>query len=76
MNYILSPCGTSLITNQANKDEHRLIFKHANKKYRKEISEDDRKKLQLLLNNVESSLKNAKNEDAVKMSAELNGIIK
>jgi len=74
--YILSPCGTSLLTNQADKDERGLIFKYANKKNRDEIVENDRNKLENLIVKVSDSLKTTDNENAMKMSAELNGIIK
>lgn len=73
--YILSPCGTSLLTNKANQDERKLVFKYANKKQADEIPSDDKQKLQNLIDRALCSLKEASNEDAKKMSAELNGII-
>ena len=41
--YILSPCGTSLLTNQADRAEREIVFKYANKKDKNEIPENDRK---------------------------------
>jgi putative CRISPR-associated protein (TIGR02619 family) len=74
--YILSPCGTSLLTNQADQNERGLVFKYANKKKKEEIAKNDRNKLEKLIKKVSDSLKTANNEKASKMSAELNGIIK
>lgn len=75
--YILSPCGTSLLTNQASdKDIKSLIFKHANEKDKENIAEDDRLILSNLINSISAKIGNASYEEAQAMSAELNGIIK
>jgi putative CRISPR-associated protein (TIGR02619 family) len=76
MKYILSPCGTSLLTNQADPNERKLVFQYANKKTSDLITDDDRKKLIALISKVSELLKKADCEQAAKMSAELNGIIK
>ena len=73
--YILSPCGTSLLTNRADRDERVVVFKHANKKNKEEIEKEDREKLESLIKKVSNSLANADNTEAKRMSAELNGII-
>ncbi len=75
MKYILSPCGTSLLTNKANTDERSLVFKYANEKRKEDIPKKDRIKLEKLINNVSNSLQKANNQEARRMSAELNGII-
>ncbi len=75
MKFILSPCGTSLLTNKASGDERCLVFKYANNKNREDIPEPDRTKLENLINNVSKFLKQANVQEASKMSAELNGII-
>ncbi len=75
MQYILSPCGTSLLTNEADKDERSLVFKYANKKHKEDIPDEDRAKLESLISKVSAPLQNAGNRKAMKMSAELNGII-
>ena len=74
--YILSPCGTSLLTNHAKNDQRKLVFTHANAKSKDEVPRDDKVKLETLINNVSSAIDNAGYEEIKKMSAELNGIIK
>jgi putative CRISPR-associated protein (TIGR02619 family) len=76
MQFILSPCGTSLLTNQASETERKLVGKYANTKSEDQISEEDRKILQSRINNVKDQLENADLDLATRMSAELNGIIK
>ena len=75
MKYILSPCGTSLLTNKAEQSERSLVFKYANKKCKDDIPEADRAILQSLITKVSELLKDADNQKAMRMSAELNGII-
>ncbi|NJK39900.1 MAG: putative CRISPR-associated protein [Oscillatoriales cyanobacterium RM2_1_1] len=74
--YVLSPCGTSLLTNGANDEQRKLVVKYANTKSLEEISEKDRKTLQDRTEIVGSNLEKADNSSAARMSAELNGIIK
>ena len=75
MQYILSPCGTGLLTNEADKDDRSLVFKHANKKRKNYIPEKDRAKLERRISKVSALLQDADNPKTMKMSAELNGII-
>ncbi len=75
--YILSPCGTSLLTNQAQDNEERkLVFKCANEKSKKNLPDDDRIRLEKLIARVSAKIDEANYQEASKMSAEINGIIK
>ncbi|WP_435182705.1 putative CRISPR-associated protein [Cylindrospermopsis raciborskii G7] len=74
--FVFSPCGTSLLTNQADQEERALVTKYANTKHIEEIPPEDSLKLQSLAKKVEEKLASADLELAGKMSAELNGIIK
>ena len=74
--FILSPCGTSLLNNQASDTERRLVGKCANIKQFEQIPHEDRQKLQSLANRVKEKLMNADIALASSMSAELNSIIK
>jgi|TARA_B100002003_G_C14083429_1_gene521204 putative CRISPR-associated protein (TIGR02619 family) len=74
--FILSPCGTSLLSNQAIDAERRLVGECANIKQFEQIPQEYRHKLQALVNRAEKKLKNADIASASCMSAELNGIIK
>ncbi|KRH95848.1 hypothetical protein [Cylindrospermopsis sp. CR12] len=74
--FVFSPCGTSLLTNQAAQEERGLVSKHANAKHIEEIPSEDSLKLRSLAKRVEEKLASADLELAGKMSAELNGIIK
>lgn len=74
--FVLSPCGTSLLTNQADNAERKLVGKYANTKLPEEISPEDKTKLQFLSERVKEKLVSADLDLASKMSAELNGIIK
>jgi len=68
---VLSPCGTSLLTNKATDKD--ILTKYANAQ---DIPRDDLAKLESLIKSVEKDLESASLEEAAKMSAELNGIIK
>lgn len=75
--FVLSPCGTSLLTNQAaNQDERKLIGKYANTKTTAEIEPADLRILQNLVQKAQASLNFGDINNAAKLSAELNGIIK
>lgn len=71
--FVLSPCGTSLLTNASNSDERRLVTKYANAKNIEDAIDKDA--LEKRINTVKNNLLNASIDDAKKMSAELNGII-
>ncbi len=74
-NYILSPCGTSFITNKKDEDERTLISRYANEKSMDDIPEKDRIKLEKIIKKVSDSLKTASLEEVKEKSAELNGIV-
>lgn len=76
LKYILSPCGTSLITNQADEILRKLVFKYANCKNRSEVPEDDRQKLDGLINKTRQKLEKANYQEVALMSAELHSIIR
>jgi putative CRISPR-associated protein (TIGR02619 family) len=74
--FVLSPCGTSLLTNQSDDTERKLVGKYANTKQPQQISEEDKAKLESLAARAKEKLVSADLDLASKMSAELNGIIK
>jgi putative CRISPR-associated protein (TIGR02619 family) len=75
--YILSPCGTSLLTNFIKGNpQQSLIYKHANAKNKSDVPEDDRKVLAKIIEQLALSMETAGYEKAQDMSAELNSIIK
>jgi putative CRISPR-associated protein (TIGR02619 family) len=74
--FVLSPCGTSLLTNHAANEERKLISKYANTKNASEISPNDLKILQSLIQKVQDQFQTADINQAAKLSAELNGILK
>ncbi|NJM76603.1 MAG: putative CRISPR-associated protein [Acaryochloridaceae cyanobacterium RU_4_10] len=74
--FVLSPCGTSLLTNHATDNDRKLIGKYANTKEPDDIQYQDLKTLQNLTQTVRENLKDANFKQAAKLSAELNGIIK
>lgn len=75
-NFILSSCGTSILTNQAiNKQERDVVFQYANKKSEDEIPLPERSTLKQLISTTMEKLETANDQTAAAMSAELNGII-
>ena len=56
MNYILSTCGTSILTNISNSAERALLNKHANEKAPKDIDAEARAKLENILAAAEARL--------------------
>ena len=74
--FVLSPCGTSLASNQACDTERTLMGKYANIKQLDRVSQDIAQKLELLINKVKDKLMNADITLASIMSAELHSIIK
>jgi putative CRISPR-associated protein (TIGR02619 family) len=75
MNYILSPCGTSILTNLASNEERKLVFNYANVKHFDEIPNEDKAVLNKLIEKAKHEIAQADINAAIKMSAELNGII-
>lgn len=75
--FVLSPCGTSLLTNHTiDKAERDLIGYYANTKKPEQIDLEDLTKLQLITDRARHDLNISNLEIAAKKSAELNGIIK
>ncbi|MEI6706056.1 MAG: putative CRISPR-associated protein [Methylococcales bacterium] len=74
--YMLSLCGTSLLTNLSNNDERKLVFKYANVKKCEDVPDEDKIVLIFLIENAKNKIINADINLAMQMSAELNGIIK
>ena len=54
--YVLSPCGTSLLTNQADGDERKRIGKNPNAKYAERLPAEDRAALTALIQRVEETM--------------------
>lgn len=75
MNYILSSCGTSLLTNQATPEEKTIIFKNANKHDKKMVDDQELKTLENIITKRKEQLDKATSQEAMKISAELNGIL-
>lgn len=74
LRYILSPCGTSLLTNVAPPEKKGAIFANANKQ-KDEIEPDDLAILTEIAGTAEEKLMSAGFQTAARLSAELNGII-
>ncbi len=74
--YILSPCGTSLLTNFTKDGAQRnLIYKYANAKNKSDVPEADRAVLAERIEQLALEIETAGYEQAQDMSAELNSII-
>lgn len=73
--FVLSLCGTSLLTNQAD-DERELITRHANVPNEQAISQEDLNSLHTLIRRTQSKLQEADVRDLPPMSAELNALFK
>jgi putative CRISPR-associated protein (TIGR02619 family) len=74
--FVLSPCGTSLLTNGATKEVRDIINKYANTKIAADIDSKDLNTLKLRIQEVRKNLQSSNINLAAKLSAELNGIIK
>ena len=74
--FVLSPCGTSLLTKLATIDERKLTSQYANVKKIEDLPEADRKILESLKERVKKEILLADIHRAMELSAELNGIIK
>ena len=74
--FVLSLCGTSLLTNGATEEERLLVNAHANVKNERGVGNGDRKTLQDLIDRRESELLGADARQATGMSAELNALFK
>jgi len=78
--YILSPCGTSLLTNVAasekREDHRKVIFPNSNARKPQDISSHDLLLLEELLGTAKVTLQKADPQQAAKLSAELNSLLK
>ncbi len=77
-NYVLSTCGTSLLTNGRSNEERSLVNRYANAKTREEVtakSAEDVKRLDAIIADVQTRMRNASPDDAKRLSAELNGLL-
>lgn len=75
--FILSPCGTSFLTNYTKDGETRkLIYKYANAKRPSDVARKDRAALESIIAELEPIVEQAGYAQAAAMSAELNSIIK
>lgn len=73
-NLIVSTCGTSLLTNGANGDMRRVLITHANAKER-DIDASDRCRIDEWVEERRQDLLNADDDQAARLSAELNGLL-
>ena len=71
---IVSTCGTSLWTNQADETQRRLINRHTNVRTPADIPEADRAILMERIAKIRETMLAASVEDAGKLSAEIKGI--
>lgn len=76
---ILSPCGTSLLTNALSGSEapdlRSKIFRYANARTETEVPVDDRALISERIERVRSEMREASTSDVVRRSAELNAIV-
>jgi len=70
---MVSPCGTSLLSNLAEKVERRLLFKYANSQ-EDEIPDRDKEALENLIDRATEQVQNADFDDICNHSAELHAI--
>ncbi|GAB6887033.1 hypothetical protein JCM13304A_05310 [Desulfothermus okinawensis JCM 13304] len=75
-NFIVSPCGTSLLTGRADNEVRSLISKYANCKYLEDIDDGDRKLLQKRIKEVKDLILSLSPKEVTRYSAELNAIVK
>ena len=71
---IISPCGTSILTNGASQEERKVLIANANKK-EENISKEDMKLISTRIENIKTEVKDLSQEDAKRKSAELNALI-
>lgn len=74
--WLLSTCGTSLLTNHGDDAARRLVTRHANKRTSAEVDAPDRTTLQELIERVRVWIPNAALAEVAAKSAELNTITK
>lgn len=74
--FVLSPCGTSILTNYGDKELTALARAYANTKKLSDIPPEDARQLTLLIGLAAEALRSSSIGDAARASAELNGIIR
>jgi putative CRISPR-associated protein (TIGR02619 family) len=74
--FVLSPCGTSVLTNVASIEERRLLTRHANAHAPEDVPVEERQQLEAMIQRAQQRLDVADLDQAVRQSAELNGLIK
>lgn len=74
--FVLSPCGTSVLTNCARDGERAVIDRYANARNEQGISPEDRAVLQHLIRRTQSELRKADEQRMTHLSAELNALFK
>ncbi len=74
--FILVPCGTSLLTNGADEKLRRILSIYANEKDPKSIPDQDLKRILARIEEVKAKLMTSSMQETAKMSAELNSLIK
>ncbi|MDQ7032498.1 MAG: putative CRISPR-associated protein [Desulfonauticus sp.] len=75
-NYVVSPCGTSLLTGGADNKMRALLVKYANVKDIEDIPDEHRVLLQQRVNIVKENLLQKTPDEVTKCSAELNALVK
>ena len=75
LNFILTPCGTSLLMHSAGKLRG-LVTQYSNTSNPEKIPASDRDELEKIITRASELINQASLEDAVRLSAELNAIIK
>jgi putative CRISPR-associated protein (TIGR02619 family) len=77
-NYVLSTCGTSLLTNARSDDERRLVNRHTNARTRAAVeqqSPEDVARIDAIIQQVRETMQRADANAAARLSAELNGLL-
>ncbi len=74
--FILSPCGTSILTNQVSVELRKILNKYSNYRKEEEIPEEDLCLITEHITKRKQEILNADIQQATILSAELNGIIK
>jgi putative CRISPR-associated protein (TIGR02619 family) len=74
--WILTPCGTSILTNKTPQEIKDLIFKYANEPTSEQIPAEDLQKLQRVLTERSELVCNMNEAEVSELSAELNALTK
>ncbi len=74
--WILTPCGTSILTNNTPDDQRKIIFKYANAQSKNDIPANDLKIIQDIIEHRKQALLLMTEAEVSKASAELNALSK